>query len=258
MCSSDLLKLFPFGGTRHSIYLLPLVCLPAGAAVQYGFDVLKKLFPAAAVNQRAPYVYGILAAMVIFLTGALAYTLKGYTYSPQYNGGMEFPVPRADYDRIMRYLMHSAQQPGALLTDLQTYHYFAFSNQEEESGKKTQLTNIALGFLTFDWQDFGGYLIFVWEFNNREIINAALQALKKHAVLTRFPTIYLVNIGWESGFIETVRTADPLYKTVFKKQLLLPGGYVYALSAQEVQRQIDAGRFQNPPVEAEQQGALKK
>ncbi|MCX5903117.1 MAG: glycosyltransferase family 39 protein [Proteobacteria bacterium] len=232
-------KLFPFGGSRHSIYLFPMVCLLVGASAQYGFE---RFLPQLTSERARTGIGWVLVLMVMLSVGAVTFKMRQCDFLRRYKGPGEFSVTRADYDRIVGYLVNKREPRSVILTNLQTYHYLAFFNSDEDRNKKTY---VALGFFKFAWEGLDSYLVFVWKFDSTRIINAALQALKEHAALTKLSTIYFVNIGWETGFIDTVRSANPLYKIVFNERLLLEGGYLYSLSPQAVLREIGAGRFRN-------------
>lgn len=244
-------KLFPFGGSRHSIYLFPMVCLLAGASAQYGFDAVRQRaerFLPQLTGERAGACIGwALVLMVMLSVSAVTFTMRQCDFLRRYKGPGEFSVTRNDYNRIMGYLLNNRDRHTAIVTNLQTYHYFTFFNGDEEPDKKTY---VALGFFKFVWRGLNGYLVFVWQFDTLKIISAALQALNKHAALTEFSTIYFVNIGWNTGFIETVRSSNSLYKTVFNERLLLEGGYLYSLPSQAVLREIGAGGFCNTAAAA--------
>jgi uncharacterized membrane protein YqjE len=235
-------KLFPFGGSRHSIYLFPMVCLLVGASAQYGFDLVRhqaeRFFPQLTSERARAGVGWALVLIIMLSAGAVTFKMRQCDFLRRYRGPGEFSVTRADYDRIMDYLVNKREPRSVVLTNLQTYHYFTFFNSDEDRNKKTYL---ALGFLKFAWEGLDSYLVFVWKFEKLWIINAALRALKEHADLARLSTIYLVNIGWGTSIVETY----PCYKTIINKQLLSESGYVCALSPQAILREIDAGRFRN-------------
>ena len=237
-----IIKLFPFGGSRHSIYLFPMVCLLVGASVQYGFDAMRqqaeRFLPQLTSGRARAGIGWALVLVVVLSVGAVTFKMRQCDFLRRYKGPGEFSVTRADYDRIMGYLVNKRETRSVVLTNLQTYHYLAFFNSEEDRNKKTY---VAFVFYKFAWEGLDSYLIFVWKFDSTRIINAALRALKEHADLTRLSTIYLVNIGRGTSIVETY----PCYKTIINKQLLSESGYVYALSPQAVLREIDAGRFRN-------------
>ena len=237
-----IIKLFPFGGSRHSIYLFPMVCLLVGASAQYGFDAVRqqaeRFLPQLTSGRARAGIGWALVLMVMLSVGAVTFKMRQCDFLRRYKGPGEFSVTRADYDRIMGYLVNKRAPRSVVLTNLQTYHYLAFFNSDEDRNKKTY---VAFVFYKFAWEGLDSYLIFVWKFDSTRIINAALRALKEHADLTRLSTIYLVNIGRGTSIVETY----PCYKTIINKQLLTESGYVYALSPQAVLREIDAGRFRN-------------
>ena len=242
-------KLFPFGGSRHSIYLFPMVSLLVGASIQYGFDLVRqqaeRFLPQLMSERHRAYTGCVLVLIVMLSVGIVTLTLKRYDSLRRYSGLGEFPVTRADYDRIKGYLVNKREPRSVVLTNLQTYHYVTFFNSDEDRNKKTYL---ALGFFKFAWEGLDSYLVFVWKFEKLWIINAALRALKEHADLPRLSNIYLVNIGWGTDVIETIRSAYPLYKTVFNRQLLLESGYLYSLSPQAVLREVNKGLFLNTAI----------
>jgi hypothetical protein len=244
-----ILKLFPFGGSRHSIYLFPMVCLLVGASAQYGFDAVRQQaerFLPQLTSERAKTGIGwALVLMVIVSVGAVTFKMKQCDFLRRYKGPGEFSVTRSDYDRIMGYLIKNKKPHDTLVTNLQTYNYFAFYNSDEEPDKKTY---VALGFIKFVWEGLDSYLVFVWKFDSFRIINAALRALKEHADLARRSTIYLVNIGWGTNVIERICSANPLYKTVFNECLLLEGGYLYSLPPQAVLREVAVGGLLDPAI----------
>ena len=244
-----ILKLFPFGGSRHSIYLFPMVCLLVGASIQYGFDLVRqqaeRFLPQLMSERHRAYTGCALVLIVMLSVGIVTLTLKRYDSLRRYSGLGEFPVTRADYDRIMGYLIYNREPRSVVLTNVQTYHYFTFFNSDKDRNNKTYL---ALGFFKFAWEGLDSYLAFVWKFEKLWIINAALRALKEHADLARLSAIYLVNIGWGTSDIETIRSAYPLYKTLLNKQLLLEGGYLCSLSPQVTLEMINKGLFLNTAI----------
>lgn len=220
-------KLFPFGGSRHSIYLFPMVCLLVGASAQYGFDAMQqqaeRFLPQLNSERARNGIVWVLMLVVMLSVGTVTLKLRRYDFLRWYNGSGEFSLTRADYDRIMGHFVSIKDPHSAIVTNLQTYHYFAFFNRDAARAVKKYL---AIGLFSFGWEGLDGYQVFVWKFDNTRIINGTLRALKEHADLTRHANIYLVNIGWGTDFIETIRSTYPLYKTVLHKQLLLEGGYI--------------------------------
>jgi hypothetical protein len=168
-------KLFPFGGSRHSIYLFPMVSLLVGASIQYGFDLVRqqaeRCLPQRMSERHRAYTGCALVLIVMLSVGIVTLTLKRCDSLRRYSGLGEFPVTRADYDRIKGYLMYNREPRSVVLTNLQTYHYATFFNSDEDRNKKTY---VALGFLKFAWEGLDSYLVFVWKFEKLRIINAAL------------------------------------------------------------------------------------
>ena len=236
-----IVRLFPFGGSRHSMYLFPLICLLVGASIQYGFDVVRhqaeRLLPQLTHERNRIYLGWALVLTVMLSVSAVTLTMRKSDFLRQYKGGWDFPVTRADYDRIMGYLISNTDQHRAIVTNSETYNYFVFFNSDAARVE----TKLEEGFYRFGWKGLDCYQVSSWRFESPWIINATLRALKVHADMARLSAIYLVNIGWGKNIIKNY----PCYKTIINKQLLSEGGYVYALSPQAILREIDAGRFRN-------------
>jgi len=148
-----ILKLFPFGGSRHSVYLFPMVCLLVGASAQYGFDAVRqqaeRFLPQLTSERTKTGIGWALVLIVMLSVGAVTFKMRQCDFLRRYKGPGEFSVTRADYDRMMDYLVNKREPRSVVLTNLQTYHYLAFFNSDEDRNKKTY---VALGFFKFAWE----------------------------------------------------------------------------------------------------------
>lgn len=109
------LRLYPLGGSRHSVYLLPFLLLPVGLLAEICFR-----------NVRTS-IYSLTGIiLLIFVNKGVVsenrfFSGKHYSY---YLLAPEFTVPRSDFEDISARLNELTKKKGYLIMDQQTFQAF--------------------------------------------------------------------------------------------------------------------------------------
>ncbi len=237
-----LLKIYPFGGSRHSIYLFPFVALSIGASVQCLFDCFRGFLasPRASGNmqwmgrhQRVFLGLGVACLVVSTLALCLRYEKHDFRRSYIYLGGYdEFPLTREDYDQIMNDLRSGMGPKDVILSNRQTIEYFFYDQDVQDVEVLSKRLERML------WE--GKELFFVrgWKFGGHKRLRAALRDLRLHAELDEDTKIWLLNIGWRDLLGGRV-VSDVISKKAICSELSVLGGFVIPLKGSGVLRMFE-------------------
>jgi hypothetical protein len=237
------LKIYPFGGSRHSIYLFPFVALSIGGSVQWLFDrfpvLLERLGSAEGMrwlDRHRGALVGLGAACLVLATLALTVRYEKYDFRRGfiYLGGYdEFPLTREDYDEIMNHLKTGLGKDDTLLVNEQTSYYFLPDPKEQD----VEIGSERLGRISWEGRDM--FILRHWKFGGPSRLRKALGDLKSRVALGEEAKIWVVNIGWRDllggrALSEVVSSSD------ICSELSVLGGFVFSLKGREVLQKMEA------------------
>ena len=193
---------YPFGGVRQGIYLLPLVLMSVGAAVQFGWDRARPSFKDTADSgfvqwasaHRRAISYVALACFVAFLA-RVSYGIAQSEFLRHYygRGWGELPLMRDDVTGALRYVRDQVGTGDILLADRQTTFYVRLAN-----GQAPEAVSRTVSRLTFD-----GLVLFhsnqnyTFYFGSEDILWRSFEDLLRHVEIGDDTTIWVVSIGWQ-------------------------------------------------------------
>jgi hypothetical protein len=237
-------KKYPFGGSRHSIYLFPLVAVLTGAVVQSGYNFLMndvlpflaKKFSLRIYSLRIQLLYlGIIGILISTLAITFSYKqsdfLRRSEYTVRYG---EFPLKRACHRKVFKYLTEHTRPNDIILTNIKTSFYFRYdqlSNQPHIITLSWYCSKIA-------WKGFNCFYIHKYGFDEIEMVIGTLRGINKYVDLKKFSKVWLVNIGWGGDEIETLLSKNPEYRFLFHKELSEEGGCIYSVKAEDIIQNI--------------------
>lgn len=173
---------YPFGGARHCLVLLPMVALLLAAAVQYVFDLIslpeKKKFPAAII------ILIFLSLLNFLFLEIIHGGLRGYA-------GEEFTLTRHDYRLVLTKLRHYIGPRDVILMDDKTFGYFRILNplpREEEVGDDLRK-------FLFDEQH-PAFVYCAFGFQSPAHIRSAFRAMARHLEPQSDRKIWVLDLGW--------------------------------------------------------------
>ena len=233
-------KIYPFGESRHSIYLFPMVAVLAGAAVQSGYNCLmnnvipflSKTFSLKIESLRMQLLFlGITGILVSTFAIAFSYRqsdfLRRSEYTARYN---EFPLKRAVLEKVFEYLTEHMRPNDIILTDIKTSFYFRYDqlpNQPHFITLSWYCSKIA-------WKGFNYFYIHKYSFDEIEVVIGTLRGIHQHVDLKNFSKVWLVNIGWGGDEIETLLSKKPEYRFLFHKELSAEAGCIYSVKTEDI------------------------
>lgn len=216
----NLLKKYPFGGIRHSFYLLPIAALPIGAAVQYVADWLGRL---PWVTKHRATVAAIGAGVVLLSIWPITsyYAKTDYLRAHADAGGyarFELPVRKRSYEQLMEILDENVGQNDVLLASRQASHYFRFGTRYDPSSlsrPSDQVMKIV----------FRGKQVYVVTEHlglgaGRDLVRA-LRELNKIVDYEKIRLVWCTDIGW--GGIGRLPGSDPIYARFLHRATAIPG-----------------------------------
>jgi hypothetical protein len=238
-----LMGIYPFGGSRHSIYLFPFVALSIGASVQWLFDCFRGLLTSPLASgdvqrmgrhQRVFLGTGVACLVVSTLALCLRYEKYDFRRAYIYLGGYdEFPLTREDYDRIMNDLKSGVGPKDVILCNRQTTEYFFYDQDDrdvEVLSKRLERTS---------WEGRDLFFVKTWKFDNPTRLRGALRDLKLHAEFDEDSKVWLLNIGWRDLFGGRV-VSDVVSEKAVCSELCVLGGFVISFKGLEVLRKLEA------------------
>lgn len=245
-------KKYPFGGTRHSIYIFPLIAVLIGAAVQqaYNFfmnDVL--LFIAKRTSRRVEYLQitlfylGITCLFISTLVITFTYEQSDFLRLSKYTLRFhEFPLKRDNQRKVFTYLTEKMGPEDIILANFKTSYYFIYYQLPNQ----THITYPSSYCRKFSWNGFNCFDNATrYGFDEMGTVVRALQCIHQEADLKKVSKIWLVNMGWETDEIEALLLKNPQYRFLFHKELSVEGGCIHSLKAQDVMQNVLESRSQN-------------
>jgi len=235
-------KKYPFGESRHSIYLFPLVAVLTGAAVQSGYnffmnDVIPFLAKKMSLRLERLRIQMLYLGMVGIFLSTLVITfsyrqsdfLRRSEYTAKYN---EFPVKRSCYTEVFKYLGEHMRPNDIIFTNFKTFFYFRY----HQLPNQPDITYPSWFCRKYEWKGFNCFDIYRYDFD--ETVFGALQGIHKHVDLKKVSKVWLANIGWGGDEIETLLSRNPEYRFLFHKELSEEAGCIYSVKAEDIIQNI--------------------
>jgi hypothetical protein len=226
------LNVYPFGESRHSIYLFPLTALLIGAAVQSGYNFLnncvipflKKRSCFRGKNLQAQFLHACTACLVAS-TVIITFYFRQHDFLRNFS---EFPLKQRSYAKLNGYLKDNMQPQDIIITNVESSNYFIY-NEYRETNHKPQINFLSWYCRKIAWNEFDCFYVFRWKFEKLETALNVLKWIKQHVDLRKTSKVWLVNIGWDADEIETFLSAQPSYLPYIHKELFVEGGSVYSV-----------------------------
>jgi 4-amino-4-deoxy-L-arabinose transferase-like glycosyltransferase len=233
------LNVHPFGGSRQSIYLLPLIALLIGAAVQTGCDILyHRAIPF--LNKRICFLgknlqsqLYVCIACLVASTLIITFYFKQHAFLRQCGAFNEFPLKQESYAKLNRYLKENMQHKDIIITNGESSNYFKY-DEYIETNHKPQIHFLAWYCRKIVWNEFDCFYVFRWNFEKMEIVLNILKAIHQHVDFKKNSKVWLVNIGWDAHEIGTFLSAEPSYIPYIRKELSVEGGSIYSVKADNI------------------------
>ena len=234
------LNVYPFGESRHSIYLFPLIALLIGAAVQSGYNFLNHcVIPF--LSRRIYFqnkkfqtkfscagVTGLAATALI-----IALYFQQHDFLRSYGAYNEFPLKQESYAKVKDYLKENMQPHDIIITNLQSSSYFIY-NQYLQTNHKPQTFFLSWYCGKIVWNEFDCFYLFRWKFENIETVLRALKGINQHVDSRKISKVWLVNIGGDADEIETYLSAQPSYLPYIHRELSVEGGSIYSVKTDNI------------------------
>ena len=237
------LKIFPLGGSRHSMYLFPFVALSIGASVQCAFDCFRGFLETRCASRRMEWVdryrrvlmgAGVGCLVVFTLALSLRYEKHDFRRAFIYLGGYdEFPLTREDYGRIMNHLESGLGANDVILGNAQTSNYFLYGPKPRE----VEVLSKRLERISWEGKDL--YILGHWKFGHPRGLRKALRSLGPHVELDENSRIWVLNIGWRD-LLGGRAVSEVVCRSDICSELSVLGGFVFSLKGQEVLRKLEA------------------
>jgi len=237
------LRIYPFGGSRHSIYLFPFVALSIGAFVQCLFDRFRGFLERRRASGKRQWLgryHGVLlgtgvACLVLSTLGlSLRYEKHDFRREYIYLGGYdEFPLTREDFDRIMKSLRCGIGANDVILSNSQTSNYFLYGPKPRES----EVVSKRLERISWEGKDL--FVARTWKFGSPGGLRKALRDSGSYVDLGEDSEIWVLNIGWRD-LLGGRGVSDVVCRNAICSELSVRGGFVVSFKGLEVLRKLEA------------------
>jgi len=192
---------YPFGGVRQDIYLLPLVAMSVGAAVQFGWERLRSTISATTDSGLAWRVSAhrgaaaiVAMAAFIVLLGGISCAIAGSDFLRHYygRGQGELPVMRDDVAGALRYLERRMSTGDVLLIDRQTTFYVRLANGLAAEAVSPTVSKFSFEDLTLYYANQS----YAFSFGSEVLLWSSFRDLLYSVELGDDATIWIISIGW--------------------------------------------------------------
>jgi len=189
---------YPFGGVRQSFFLLPLISISIGAAVQYGWDLLVGLKVPnvnrwATVHRRA---LGLVMVAIFFLGIAAASSEIAEADFLRHRFGRgkgELPVMQEDMNEALSFLKAHVRNGDVILGERQVMLYAQLAGGRAPVFEAGGISSIHFGGLDL----YGCHLDYKFFLDSRERIYTSIARLVRHVNPRGESKIWVVSIGWQ-------------------------------------------------------------
>jgi len=189
--------LYPFSGTRHSLYLVPFVALIAGAGFQWLWHK--------AAGQRS--VMGLIGVGIFVLSTVLTFAYVTRLESGAGLGTAELPLLRVHYEQTLEHIEASAKPGEILVGDKQLAYYAWYEGSMHETERLSEL----VGRTRLRGRDFYYYAP-AFAISTAAELARFVDALEQVVGEPRPSSLRFASLGWRSGVLFRLGTpgmADP-------------------------------------------------
>jgi len=229
---------YPFGPSRHSFYLFPLVALLLGCAVQFLVEMLCTRFGAKMRSLLGrPWVTAVAVAAVLFSMVPVWNYYDAHRFMRRHRyGTAEFPVDWSMYRRLMSMIHQRIGPRDVILASRKSGHYLLF-----ESGyAKGQIHSYRSKEL-FQFE-VGGVDVYISQadlkFRRGDDLRRALRKLGRRADYSATPTVWIPSLGLARD-IAAIRKGDPMYADLIRVALAGRGVRLYYMSGRAAQAVLE-------------------
>jgi hypothetical protein len=232
---------YPFGGVRQEIFLLPLVLMSVGAAVQFGWDRAQSSINGTADSgfvwlasaHRSAISYVAMAVLVTFL-GRVLYGITQSEFLRHYygRGRGELPVMRDDLTGALRYLKGRMSTADILLADRQTTIYVRLANGQAPDAISLTVSKFSFNEFTLFYSNQN----YAFSFDSEELLWESFGDLLHHVEIGDDITIWVISIGWPS--IKRV-AAGQNQSRLLVDRFSSGGAHVYSFRGSDVAAEVE-------------------
>ena len=230
---------YPFGGSRHSFVLFPILAVTLGCAFQFVADAVKSRAGLSGERGRGVwFAYGV-GAVILAVSIASVWLYYDSHRFMRRSGHVaaEFPVDWNAYRRVMKKLHRDAGSRDPVLANRQTGHYLLF-----EAGYAPERIHSYLSDQLFHFavrgEDGAHLQVYVAEaelnFRNAEALTRSLAKLTEEVEIHSDTNVWVANFGWGTP-IESIRELDATYAELVEPVEVAGGVQLYRLTGQAVQ-----------------------
>ena len=234
---------YPFGGSRHSFVLFPILAVTLGCAVQFVADAVKSRAGLSGERGRGVwFAYGV-GAVILAVSIASVWLYYDSHRFMRRSGHVaaEFPVDWNAYRRVMKILHRDTGSRDVVLANRQTGHYLLFeagyAPERIHSYLSDQLFHFVVG-----GEDGAHLQVYVAEaelnFRNAEALTRSLAKLTEEVEDHSDTNVWVANFGWGTP-IESIRELDAMYAELAEPVEVARGVQLYRLSGRAVQTLLD-------------------
>ena len=232
-------RLYPFGGSRHSFVLFPVMALTLGAGVQWlvrTFVSRFKRFRKGVLGR--PLAWGVGAVSLLVTVAAVWTFFSSRDFMRTERGwSSEFPVRRDAYDAALALLRKSAGSRDVVFANRQTGHYLLFEARYAPSRIHSYRSDDLFHF-TIGRGGEGPLHVYVVEselfFERAESLTASLGRLTREIGDLAERSVWVFNVGWRMP-IEAICEGDTTYARLVEPYAVEGGSQLYRLSGEDVQ-----------------------
>lgn len=228
---------YPFGGSRHSFVLFPLLALILGCAFQ--------LFVESAIStagsrgdpvRRRWLTYGVGVLTLVSLVFVWSYYDSRRFMRRTRLAGAEFPVDWDAYRGAMKTLHRDSGSGDVVLTNRQTGHYLLFEAGYAPSRVYSYRSDELFHFVIAG-EDGRQLQIYVMEselfFGDATALARSLGKLQADVGIATGTVIWVANFGWSTP-IENIRETNETYADLLEPLWVERGVQLYGLSSANV------------------------
>ncbi len=193
---------YPFGGVRQSFFLLPLISISIGAAVQYGWDLARSLLVGvkvpdvhrwATAHQRALGLVMVALFSLGVATASFEIAHSDFLRHRFGRGKGELPVMQEDVNQALSFLKGHMKTGDVILAERQVMLYAELAGGRAPVFEADGISKIRFeGLYLYRYDlDYGFFL------DSRERIYTSIERLIHHVNARGESKIWVVSIGWQ-------------------------------------------------------------
>lgn len=228
-CMLGVLGIYPVGGTRHCLYLLPataiLVAACLDAVARCGAALLAPRYGDEMPEVARWLLPGVVAVVCLGFLRVASESESLRRMGPR--STIEFLLRSNHYALIMQHVARLPDSRDVILTDGQTAVYFLYqSNAPEAMPVAEDIYRVRFG-------DRDVYYLWKWPLDDPSDLATALARLQQAVPDIAGRRVWFLNIGWDSIF--DALKHDPAWRGALVKTIELEGAQFYAVRSDRLQ-----------------------